>query len=278
MRTATRSTAAVVVALAGMAGLVSAQPATLTVDPAQSSIEVTATAITSVGNDTDTATSAVSGSIEIVLDDYGAPAAITLNDFTFALESDPTLNFSFGFFGTANATLTDAVAVYATPGLPLGPTPLVSGEFDFPAVSTIITGTTNYSYNILFVGNDSGSQNLADLGANDAPFNGSVSVSGGVVTLVATLDIMGTQNIIPDLVDVELLGTATIVATGPVPAGGCNDADFAAPFGQLTFADISAFLGAFSSSDPAADLAAPAGQFTFADISAFLTAFAAGCP
>ncbi len=59
---------------------------------------------------------------------------------------------------------------------------------------------------------------------------------------------------------------------------GCNPADLAEPFGQLTFADISGFLGAFSVSDPSADLAPPIGQFTFADISAFLTAFAAGCP
>jgi hypothetical protein len=58
----------------------------------------------------------------------------------------------------------------------------------------------------------------------------------------------------------------------------CNAADLAAPFGSLTFADISAFLGAFSTSDPAADLAAPIGSFTFADISAFLAAFSAGCP
>ncbi len=59
---------------------------------------------------------------------------------------------------------------------------------------------------------------------------------------------------------------------------GCNPADLAAPFGQLTFADISAFLAAFTGQDPAADLAAPAGQWTFADISAFLAAFSAGCP
>ncbi len=59
---------------------------------------------------------------------------------------------------------------------------------------------------------------------------------------------------------------------------GCSPADLAAPFGALTFADISAFLGAFTASDPAADLAAPFGSFTFADISAFLGAFSAGCP
>ncbi len=60
--------------------------------------------------------------------------------------------------------------------------------------------------------------------------------------------------------------------------GSACVADLAAPQGQLTFADISAFLQAFTAQDPAADLAAPAGQFTFADISAFLAAFAAGCP
>ncbi len=62
------------------------------------------------------------------------------------------------------------------------------------------------------------------------------------------------------------------------PQGPCSPADLAAPFGTLTFADISAFLGAFAVNDPAADLAAPFGFYTFADISAFLAAFAGGCP
>ncbi len=53
--------------------------------------------------------------------------------------------------------------------------------------------------------------------------------------------------------------------------------DFAFPVGQLSFADISAFLAAFSAMDPAADIAAPIGQFTFADISSFLQSFAVGC-
>ncbi len=61
-------------------------------------------------------------------------------------------------------------------------------------------------------------------------------------------------------------------------AQNCNPADLAPPLGQLTFADIAAFLAAFSASDPAADLADPVGQFTFADITAFLGAFSAGCP
>lgn len=63
-----------------------------------------------------------------------------------------------------------------------------------------------------------------------------------------------------------------------IPPAGCNAADLASPLGSLTFADISAFLSAFTSNDPSADLADPIGSFTFADISAFLAAFSAGCP
>ncbi len=62
------------------------------------------------------------------------------------------------------------------------------------------------------------------------------------------------------------------------PCASPCPADLAEPFGQLTFADITAFLGAFTNQDGPADLADPFGQFTFADITAFLTAFAAGCP
>ncbi len=54
--------------------------------------------------------------------------------------------------------------------------------------------------------------------------------------------------------------------------------DLAAPYGQLTFADISAFLAAFNGQQPPADFALPFGSFTFADISAFLQAFSSGCP
>jgi hypothetical protein len=58
---------------------------------------------------------------------------------------------------------------------------------------------------------------------------------------------------------------------------GCPG-DLAAPLGELTFADISAFLAAFAGGEPGADFAEPYGSLTFADVSAFLAAFAAGCP
>jgi hypothetical protein len=63
-----------------------------------------------------------------------------------------------------------------------------------------------------------------------------------------------------------------------VPDPGCNAADLADPFGELTFGDVSAFVSAFVAQDSAADLAAPAGAYTFGDVSAFLAAFTTGCP
>lgn len=60
--------------------------------------------------------------------------------------------------------------------------------------------------------------------------------------------------------------------------GGCGPADLAAPFNNLDFFDVSAFLGYFSTGDPLADLAEPAGTFDFFDVSAFLAAYNAGCP
>ncbi len=60
-------------------------------------------------------------------------------------------------------------------------------------------------------------------------------------------------------------------------AGPCNDADFAEPYGELTFFDVSAFLTAFNAMDASADLNNDS-MFNFFDVSAFLTAYSAGCP
>jgi len=57
----------------------------------------------------------------------------------------------------------------------------------------------------------------------------------------------------------------------------CSSADLAGPFGQLNFFDVSAFLAAYSSADPAADFNGD-GLYNFFDVSAFLSAYSAGCP
>lgn len=55
-------------------------------------------------------------------------------------------------------------------------------------------------------------------------------------------------------------------------------ADLAAPWGQINFFDLSAFLAAYNAQQPSADLAPPSGVFNFFDVSAYLNSFNAGCP
>lgn len=59
--------------------------------------------------------------------------------------------------------------------------------------------------------------------------------------------------------------------------GPCNDADFAEPYGELSFFDVSAFLTAFNAQEASADLNND-GFWDFFDVSSFLTAFSSGCP
>ncbi|MDF1869166.1 MAG: S8 family serine peptidase [Phycisphaerales bacterium] len=68
------------------------------------------------------------------------------------------------------------------------------------------------------------------------------------------------------------------VYVGPDQASAmCSGADFAEPFGQLNFLDVSAFLSAFGESDPSADIDG-SGTFNFLDVSAFLSEYGNGCP
>jgi hypothetical protein len=112
---------------------------------------------------------------------------------------------------------------------------------------------------------DRGDQAGLRLGSDLAPL-GDINADGVPDFAAAARDVVPDAN----------AGAVTIYTSRPAP--NCNAADLAPPLGSLTFADISAFLAAFTASDPAADLAAPLGAFTFADITAFLDAFAAGCP
>jgi beta-glucanase (GH16 family) len=58
---------------------------------------------------------------------------------------------------------------------------------------------------------------------------------------------------------------------------GCSSADLAAPFGELNFFDVSAFLGAYNAQQDDADLNND-GEFNFFDVSSFLSIYNAGCP
>lgn len=85
--------------------------------------------------------------------------------------------------------------------------------------------------------------------------------------------------------DVGVIGGTVAVATtlglALFERAGCENpctADLAAPFGDLNFFDIAAFLGLYADQDAASDLAAPFGVWNFFDVSAFMDAYNAGCP
>ncbi len=78
-------------------------------------------------------------------------------------------------------------------------------------------------------------------------------------------------------VGVTTVEDLTLVLSGVVGEGTGCPADFAEPFGELNFFDVSAYLGLFSAGDLAADLNGD-GALNFFDVSAFLGAYAAGCP
>ena len=60
--------------------------------------------------------------------------------------------------------------------------------------------------------------------------------------------------------------------------GACAAADLVEPLGVLDLGDITAFIGAFTASDPLADLAEPLGVYDLSDLVAFIESFTTGCP
>ena len=79
---------------------------------------------------------------------------------------------------------------------------------------------------------------------------------------------------VPSTLD-DLLVAQRINRTGMLGGDPCNLADFTSD-GELSFFDVSAFLSAFTKSDPIADLTGE-GELNFFDVSVFLSAFGAGC-
>ncbi len=111
---------------------------------------------------------------------------------------------------------------------------------------------------------------------------GSPALDSGNNTLAApgsVLDLDGSARFIDDPTAPDAgVGPGPIVDRGAYERGGTGcPADLAAPFGDLTFADIARFLQAFANGEPGVDGAEPFGQLTFADIAWYLAAFAAGC-
>lgn len=264
-------------ALTLSAGALASTPVSLTVDPELSSVDVNILIDVGITSSSASDSSTLSGNIEIEIDDAGNPSEISMTDLMVELDETLSFNWSFGFFGDADASMSGSSLSYSNPGVAVGPVPVTANAFAFPDTLFDLGGLLDVSYDILLVG--TGSQML-DLGTQDpfvSPFDGNLVVNDGVITLSTTIAFDVTQPLTDqngtELGTATFTGTATIVATGEATV--CV-ADLTGD-GLLNFFDVSAFLNAFSAEEPAADFTGD-GLYNFFDVSAFLNAFSAGCP
>ena len=252
-------------------------PVDFIVDPAQSMIDLTIEVDVGVASDSDTDSSSLSGMLRVELDDYDNPTQISLHDLQIVIDNDLSFNWSFGFFGSADASLTGGAVTWGMTDAFVGPVPIINDFYVLPDVPVAMQGTMAVSYDIFLVGTGSEVINLADQGDFFSTIDGTVTTNNGTATLNSTLPIDSTTPLVDgdgnELGTLHVTGSATIVATGIAPS--CPP-DLTGD-GNLDFFDISAFLGAFSSMDPIADFDNN-GVYNFFDVSAFLGAFTSGCP
>ncbi len=260
-----------------LVSVANAAPIDLTVDPAQSSLDMTITVDIGIANSTDSDSTTLSGNIEIELDDDNNPLNITLNDLIVNMDQTMNFNWSFGFFGSADATLTNGVVTYATPGIPTGPVPIIDNSFTFSQAPFGLGGLLTVNYDLFGAGSGTEITDLSTQAPQNSDFAGTVMIVGDTITMTATLPLDSVEPLFDsngnEIGSVTTVGIATVVATGTIqtcPADINND-------GELNFFDVSAFLNAFAAQDPAADFNGD-GAYNFFDVSDFLGAFTAGCP
>lgn len=263
--------------VAGLAGSAMGQALDYVIDPLQSSLELSIEIdLGSLGGDTDSDSTALSGVIEVSFDDPESASEASLHDFEAMMDSNLNYNWTPAFLSTADATLTGGLVRYAAPGIVQGPVPVVGGVFEFPAVPVEMAGIMTVNYDIFFVGAGTQVVDLSTIEPGDTAIGGVVSVDGGVVTISNTIEFTGSQPLVVEGSEVGQVifnGTATMIAVADLPS--CA-ADLTGD-GALNFLDVSAFLTAFGNQDNAADFTLD-GQYNFLDVSAFLSAFGNGCP
>ncbi|MGP1273166.1 MAG: GC-type dockerin domain-anchored protein [Phycisphaerales bacterium] len=267
----TRSTALLAAALLGPAA--AAQPITLTVDPAQSVIDVSIELATALGNRTDSDSSPVVGFATIELEPSPAFASITLTDYSFAAQDTLSFVFDYGFLGSVTATgagigLELPVGGAATTGLVDG-----AGAFSLIGVPTQTIGTIT-STGTGIVGAGIGTI-VTDLGAN-APASldtaGTITVVGDTVTLAITVP-LSVSEVVADGITATVTGSATLIATGTIPPTCLPDVN---GNGALDPGDFTAWVAAYNAQDPAADQNSD-GLIDPSDFSAWVANFNAGC-
>lgn len=264
------------------AGTCAATTVNIPIDQSQSSITVQLC----ISGSCDTDASPVAGSYTFDLDVPSAPTQVSVLDFTNTLTQTINLNISFGFLGAFNASGTGIVVEYATPGIPTGPAPVNAGAFTLANVPTQSQGNVAYNATGIVCSLLSGQTppvpcnstlDLADQGVQAGTVQGTLSVSNGIISLVANLNAS-----VP--LDPKNPGTGTFTITGVIrgsapvpPAPSCpGDAN-----GDLIVnaADLSVLLANFglAAAGPGSGDFNGDGLCNNADLSVLLAAFGTSC-
>lgn len=197
-----------------------ATPALLTVNPAQSNVNVQL-CMTFTSTQCDTDMSPVTGTIVAGLDCLIAPTELTLHDFDFALSNTLNLNLNWGIIvGRFDAVASSVAFHYDTPGTPQPPSPLTAGAFNYAGVPANATGAMAYtSTNLVCAGLTAAGQlcntsiDLSTLALTPVAFNGTVSVTGRTMAVVLTINSSSP-------IDPANPGLGTLNVTGTIRASG----------------------------------------------------------
>ncbi|MEO1715847.1 MAG: GC-type dockerin domain-anchored protein [Planctomycetota bacterium] len=256
------------------AGAGLAQPIELMVDPAQSSISVDVELVTPIGTQSSMDSSPVEGTATIELDDTSAPTSITLADYAFTAQQDLDFAYSFGFLGTVTG-VGSGLGLRQPTGSPPTTGPVDGlGAFSLLGVPNQPVGAIDASGTGV-IGGTIGMVSI-ELGTLDPTIvdaTGTVVVAGDQVTVTVTVPISTSQDAGSGVI-ANITGSASVVATGTIPAEDCP-ADVNGD-GELTPGDFNSWILAFNTQSPECDQNGD-GSCSPGDFNAWILNFNGGC-
>jgi len=203
-----------------------ATPVTLTVDPAQSSVNMQL-CMTIGSTRCDDDTSPVTGTIVAGLNCLTSPTTVTIHDFDLALTHNLVFSLNWGFpTGAFNATASNTALHYSTPGTPQPPAPLTAGAFTAPGIPVDATGSLQYATTLLVCAAFTGAGqpcsttiDLSTLVLNPVTLTGTITVTGRTIAMTANVNVTGPIDAAnPTLGTVTMTGTLHAAGTVPLPS------------------------------------------------------------
>ncbi|MEL6330143.1 MAG: hypothetical protein AAFR38_10810 [Planctomycetota bacterium] len=228
--------------VAGMAGMASAQSATVSLTPASSSIAPGESTVVQV---------------DVSYDLAGASGGL----FGAGL-------FGYGFDASDDNIESQLASPSVSPSLPSGSVASVNGSMlRFGGGVGLMPPILGNPFNL-------GSFTVsADAGASD----GSVTVTLDGTVLLSRGDEINSVSSSPGANQFQLPPASVTISI--MASAGCNQFDLVEPFGVLSQADVAEFVNLFFANSPiVAVYAAPTDVVSQADVSAFVDGFFAGCP